>query len=60
MVFVTVRTDSELDGKYDVSQVESVVKTLLALGQLPEQKHLVICSNVNPGYSDKLESKLQP
>ena len=60
MVFVTVRTDSELDGKYDVSQVESVVKTLLTLGQLPEQKHLVICSNVNPGYSDTIADRLRP
>ncbi len=60
MVFVTVRTDSELDGKYDVSQVESVVKTLLTLGQLLEQKHLVICSNVNPGYSDTIADRLRP
>ena len=60
IAFVTVRTDSEPDGKYDVSQVESVVETLLGLGPLPEQKHLVICSNVNPGYSDTVAERLRP
>jgi len=60
IVFVTVRTESEPDGKYEVSQVESVVETLKALGTLPEQKHLVICSNVNPGYSDTVADRLRP
>tara|TARA_R110000824_G_scaffold332637_1_gene519220 strand:+ start:6826 stop:7926 length:1101 start_codon:yes stop_codon:yes gene_type:complete len=60
MAFVTVRTDSKPDGEYDVSQIESVVETLLALGELSEQKHLVICSNVNPGYSDTVAERLRP
>tara|TARA_R110002020_G_scaffold464493_2_gene685248 strand:- start:21043 stop:22143 length:1101 start_codon:yes stop_codon:yes gene_type:complete len=60
MAFVTVRTDSEPDGKYDVSQVENVVNTLMDLGEMPEQKHLVICSNVNPGYSDTVAARLEP
>ena len=60
LMFVTVRTDSEPDGRYDVSQVEDVVATLVDLGLQEKQKHLVICSNVNPGYSDTVATRLRP
>ena len=59
-MFVTVATYSELDGRYDVSQVDSVVLELLRLGYQEQRKHLVICSNVNPGYSNRVYEKLEP
>ena len=59
MLFVTVATYSEPDGRYDVSQVESVVEQLLSLGFQEKEKHLIICSNVNPGYSDTIYERLK-
>lgn len=59
LIFVTVATYSEPDGRYDVSQVNSVVDQLSSLGYQENQKHLVICSNVNPGYSDTVYEKLK-
>jgi len=52
LLFVTVASCSEPDGSYDVSQVDSVVNSLKKLGIQDRKKHLVICTNVNPGYSD--------
>ena len=59
VLFVTVATYSEPDGRYDVSQVESVVDALTVLGFQKEEKHLVVCSNVNPGYSDTVFESLK-
>ena len=59
LLFVTVATYSEPDGRYDVSQVESVVESLASLGFQKTAKHLVICSNVNPGYSDSVHARLK-
>ena len=59
LIFVTVATYSEPDGRYDVSQVDSVVNQLISLGYQEHQKHLVICSNVNPGYSDTVYERLK-
>jgi len=58
MMFVTVASYSEPDGRYDVSQVDSVVDKLIALGRQSKTKHLVICTNVNPGYSDTVYERL--
>lgn len=58
MIFVTVATYSEEDGRYDVSQVDSVVDSLVNLGIQNNEKHLIICSNVNPGYSDTIYRRL--
>lgn len=58
IVFVTVASFSESDGRYDVSQVDNVVEALIKLGQQENKKHLIICTNVNPGYSDSVYDKL--
>jgi len=60
LIFVTVATYSEADGRYDVSQIDSVVEQLVSLGHQEVEKHLVICSNVNPGYSDSIHKILSP
>lgn len=57
-IFVTVASYSEPDGKYDVSQVDSVVESLVSFGVQKHRKHLIICTNVNPGYSDAVYEKL--
>jgi len=59
LIFVTVRTDSEPDGKYDHSQVESVVNSIIDLGEQKERKHLVLNCNVNPGYSNIVGNRLK-
>lgn len=59
LLFVTVASFSEEDGRYDVSQVDSVVESLASLGNQPKEKHLVICTNVNPGYSDTVFERLR-
>jgi nucleotide sugar dehydrogenase len=58
LLFVTVASYSEPDGRYDVSQVDSVVGEIMQLGAQDETKHLVICTNVNPGYSDTVYRRL--
>jgi UDPglucose 6-dehydrogenase len=57
-IFVTVASFSEPDGRYDVSQVDSVVASLVDLGYQKNRKHLIICTNVNPGYSDTISDAL--
>ena len=59
ILFVTVASYSEPDGQYDVSQVDSVVTQLKELGKQEHKKHLVICTNVNPGYSDTVYGQLK-
>jgi UDPglucose 6-dehydrogenase len=58
ILFVTVASFSEQDGRYDVSQVDSVVEGLTKLGPQKTRKHLVVCTNVNPGYSDTVYDRL--
>ena len=60
IIFVNVRTDSDVTGKYDHSQVDSVIDGLWDLGEQPEAKHLVIATNVNPGCCDALATLLGP
>lgn len=59
ILFVTVASFSEPDGKYDVSQVDSVVDGLVKLGAQETRKHLVVCTNVNPGYSNTVHDRLR-
>lgn len=59
ILFVTVRTESEPDGKYDHSQVETLIKQLQELGVQDKIKSLVICSNINPGYCDEIATRLE-
>lgn len=58
-LFVTVASFSEEDGRYDVSQVDSVVDSLIQLGYQKNTKHLIICTNVNPGFSDTVYNRLK-
>jgi nucleotide sugar dehydrogenase len=59
MLFVTVRTESLPDGEYDHRQVESLLESLISYGKLNRNKDLVMCCNVNPGYSDEIQDRLK-
>ena len=56
--FVTVRTTSLPDGKYNTSQVRNLLNSLEKQGKV-NSKHLVISCNVNPGYSDTVQKRME-
>jgi UDPglucose 6-dehydrogenase len=57
ILYVVVATPSLPDGKYDHSQVDSVVDKLLTYGN-QSGKHFVICCTTMPGYSDTVAEKM--
>jgi UDPglucose 6-dehydrogenase len=58
IIFITLRTETLPNGKYDHYQIENFLDKLIGLGIQSETKNLVICSNVCPGYSDEVQSRL--
>lgn len=58
IIFVIVRTDSDEDGKYNHDQIESFIEKLKTLGRSKKKKHIVICSNVQPGYTNTVANRL--
>ena len=60
MIFINVRTESDIDGKYDHSQLDNLVNSILEIGKQINIKHLVIATNVNPGYCNSLAKILEP
>jgi UDPglucose 6-dehydrogenase len=59
VIFITLRTESMPNGKYDHSQIEKFLEDLIKLGRCEEKKDLVICSNVCPGYSNEVNDRLK-
>jgi UDPglucose 6-dehydrogenase len=59
VLFVVVATPSLANGRYDHSQVDSLVESLISFGPMEETKHLVICCTTMPGYSDTVQSRLE-
>ena len=60
MIFVNVRTESDTDGKYNHSQLDSLLESIIKIGKQKTHKHLVIATNVNPGYCNSLATTLEP
>ena len=60
IIFILVATSSLENGRYDTSQVESVVNELEKLGKQNTLKHIVILSTVNPGFCDEAAKTLEP
>ena len=58
VIFVVVATPSLENGKYDHSQVASVVENLKLQGKQESRKELVICCTTMPGYCDQIQSEL--
>ena len=55
ILFLLVATPSLPNGKYDHSQIESVVDQLLTFELYSEHKHLVICCTTMPEYCDTVQ-----
>lgn len=60
IIFITVRTETNQDGSYDVSQCDKAVDSLIKIGYQNEQKSIVINCNVNPGYTESVRKRLKP
>jgi len=59
VLFAVVATPSLENGRYDHSQVDSLVQTLKTFGVQQAQKHLVICCTTMPGYCDTVQQRLK-
>tara|TARA_B100001123_G_C15314194_1_gene1025518 strand:+ start:2024 stop:3136 length:1113 start_codon:yes stop_codon:yes gene_type:complete len=57
-IFILVATPSLPNGRYDHSQIDSIVSELESIGKQKKTKNLVIVSTVMPGYCETLKSKL--
>lgn len=59
VLFAVVATPSLENGRYNHSQVDSLVKQLKALGRQKETKHFVICCTTMPKYCDSVQKELE-
>ena len=59
IIFLCLRTETNMDGSYDVSQVDSVVNDIKKLGKVSQQKLLIVNCNVNPGYTNSVKDRLE-
>ena len=59
MIFVIVATPSLANGRYDHSQVDSLVTLLEEKGHQTNPKHFVVCCTTMPGYSDTVQERLE-
>ena len=58
VLFVVVATPSLDNGRYDHSQVDTLVNNLESLGKQNEEKHFIVCCTTMPGYCDSIKDKL--
>lgn len=58
MIFVVVATPSLQNGRYDHSQIDSLIENLKSLGKQQNEKHFVICCTTMPGYCDSIKEEL--
>ena len=58
IIFVLVATPSLENGRYDHSQVDSVMTQLKAFGYQDENRQLVICCTTMPGYCDVIQESM--
>lgn len=59
VIFIVVKTPSTSDWKYDHSQIDDVVNTIIKFGKQKTRKELVINSTTFPGYCDTVQEKLK-
>ncbi|MEY4572222.1 MAG: Synechococcus phage [Bacteroidota bacterium] len=58
VIFIVVKTPSTREWKYDHSQIDSVIESLIGFGKQSKRKDLIINSTTFPGYCDSLQKKL--
>jgi nucleotide sugar dehydrogenase len=59
VLFVVVATPSLESGRYDHSQVESLISTLEGLPRHGQPKHFVVCCTTMPGYCESIRPRLE-
>lgn len=59
VIFLMVATPSLPDGKYDHSQIESVIEQMLSFGRQETKKTLVIGCTTYPGYCQTLYERIK-
>jgi UDPglucose 6-dehydrogenase len=59
IIFILVATPSLPNGKYDHSQVDSVIKAIKSFGAQDQKKHLVVCCTTMPMYCDSIREPLE-
>lgn len=59
VIFIVVKTPSTPDWKYDHTQIDDVVNTIIKFGKQETRKELVINSTTFPGYCDTVQEKLK-
>jgi len=59
IIFLLVATPSLENGRYDHSQVDSVMRSIQSLGVQPNKKHIVVSCTTMPGYCDTLVEKAE-
>tara|TARA_R110002020_G_scaffold11386_14_gene42970 strand:+ start:6034 stop:7176 length:1143 start_codon:yes stop_codon:yes gene_type:complete len=59
VLFVIVATPSLANGRYDHSQVDSLVALLGKKGRQESLKHFIVCCTTMPGYSDTVQERLE-
>jgi len=59
VLYTVVATPSLSNGRYDHSQIDSLVESLIGLGVQRDEKHLVVCCTTMPGYTDTVADRLR-
>lgn len=59
VLFVVVATPSLENGRYDHSQVDSLVEKLKSFGKQQETKQFIVCCTTMPQYCDSVQEKLK-
>lgn len=57
-IFVLVATPSDKQGRYDTTQIDTALDSLISLERQSATKHLVICCTVMPGTTEKYQNSL--
>lgn len=58
IIFVVVKTPSTQDWKYNHTQIDDVISSLIKFGVQKNRKELIINSTTFPGYSEDIHKKL--
>ena len=59
IIFLLVATPSLLNGRYNHSQIESVISQLIKLGPQQEEKQFVVCCTTMPSYCTSAQQRLE-
>ena len=59
IIFVLVATPSLKNGRYDHSQIDTLVEKVKSFGVQKKPKHLIVCCTTMPGYCDTVQERLR-